>query len=363
MMKKIRVLVIDDSALFRNLLTRILESDPEIEVCGSARDPYEAREKIKRLNPDVITLDVEMPNMDGITFLRNLMRLHPMPVVMISSYTEKGAEVTLQALELGAIDFICKPTFDAEASLERYAQEIVAKLKMSASIWQCTGFIAPKQSTLSKSGSTSITEFEKVNNENNQYLADSLIAIGASTGGTSAIRIILHKLPSSVPGIVITQHMPARFSKQFAKRLNDQCNLMVSEAETGQPILPGHVYIAPGDAHLMVDRDSDVYRCRLDDGPRVNYHMPSVDVLFQSVANNAGSRAIGVLLTGMGNDGSQGMKEMHNTGASTIAQDERSSVVWGMPGSAYKLGAVDSLLPLDIIPEKIMTLLNVNYKK
>jgi two-component system, chemotaxis family, protein-glutamate methylesterase/glutaminase len=352
MPKKIRVLIVDDSALVRQVLTELLNGDPGIEVVGTAPDPLIAREKIKQLNPDVLTLDVEMPKMDGVTFLANLMRLHPMPVVMVSSLTEQGAEVTLQALELGAIDFVTKPKVDLAHTLDDYAEEIRAKVRMAAGARVRTSdraspAVATKLSAdavLAKGGPKMFKT------------TDQLIAIGASTGGTEAIKDVLLGMPADAPGIVISQHIPEAFSGPFAKRMDGICAMTVFEAQDGQQILPGHVYIAPGSHHLLVVRDGARYVCQLSDGPPVNRHRPSVDVMFRSVAQNVGPNAIGVILTGMGADGAEGLKEMKEAGAPTIAQDERSSVVWGMPGAAVRLGAAAEVLPLEAVAGRVLTL-------
>lgn len=354
-MKSIRVLVIDDSALIRKLLTGILESDPDIEVCGTAVDAYAARRKIKQLKPDVLTLDVEMPRMDGITFLRNLMRLRPMPVIMISSLTQKGAAVTQQALELGALDFVGKPTVDVSHTLEDYRDEIIGKIKMAATAR--IGAIGLRQADSFSPDSGSSTSAAKATALDASVLEKSLIVIGASTGGTEAIKEILLQLPARMPPILITQHIPAVFSAHFAKRMNDLSALTVCEARQGQRIEPGHVYIAPGDRHLGIARRESGYICALDDGPPVNRHIPSVDMLFRSAANSTGADAIGVLLTGMGADGAQGLKQLQESGARTIAQDENTSVVWGMPGAAVELGAADNILPLGQIADRLVLLL------
>ncbi len=352
-MKKIRVLIIDDSALVRQILTEILASDRSIEVVGIAADAYAAREKIKRLNPDVLTLDVEMPKMDGISFLRNLMRLRPMPVVMASSLTQRGADVTLEALALGAVDFVGKPQADVANSFQDYAHEIIAKVKMAAS--------ARVRPPVERSRvHLKVAEEHEAgavlqNHPGNKHFetADRIIAIGASTGGTEAIKEILMQMPADSAAVVIAQHIPPAFSLPFAKRMDSISRMTVLEAEDRQPIFRGHVYIAPGGRHLMVDRRDAGYLCKLSEDPAENHHRPAVDVLFRSVARAAGDNAVGVILTGMGADGARGLKEMHDAGATTVVQDENTSVVWGMPGEAVRLGAVDSILPLPRIAEKI----------
>jgi two-component system chemotaxis response regulator CheB len=339
----IRVLVIDDSAYVRQILTQILSADPDIEVVGCASDAHVAREMIRRLNPDVLTLDIEMPRMDGLTFLRNLMRLRPMPVVMVSSLTERGAEVTLDALALGAVDFLSKPHTDLGVTLRDYAAELIAKVKAAARVGvRSTIAIPPTSRARAATGPISTTNI--------------IVAIGASTGGTEAIRELLAQLPPDAPGTVITQHIPRAFSAAFARRLNDSSALRVQEAEDGQQVLPGHAYVAPGDRHLRIERSGARYLCRLDHGPAVNHLRPSVDVLFESVAQAAGARSIGVLLTGMGRDGAQGLLQMRNGGSQTVAQDEASSVVWGMPGEAVALGAAQLVLPLSAIAVRLMAL-------
>jgi len=353
----IRVLVIDDSALVRNLLTHILEKDPQIQVVGTAADPYIAREKIKKLRPDVLTLDVEMPKMDGITFLQNLMRLHPMPVVMVSSYTEKGAEITLRALELGAIDFVSKLQGDLASSLETIGEEIIHKVKTASQANIRAAGRARHAMPLSVEEKQSVDSILPRPNKQRANGALPLIAIGASTGGTEAIKEVLLGLPEKMPAIVITQHIPPGFSTAFAKRMDRLAALKIHEAEDGQPIVPGHVYIAPGARHLLVSQNKQGYLCKLNDGPRVNRHKPSVDVLFRSVVQTAGRNATGVILTGMGDDGAKSLLEMREAGARTIAQDEESSVVWGMPGSAVKCGAAEQILPLEKIPSALIYLL------
>ncbi len=340
----IKVLVIDDSALIRQLLTQILNSDPLIEVVGTAPDPYVAREKIKQLNPDVLTLDVEMPKMDGVTFLRNLMRLRPMPVVMVSTLTEAGAEVTLQALELGAVDFVSKPKVNVQEELQAYSREIINKVKTAARA-QVRGSNLPTPKARDLSQIAARKHFKT---------SEMIIAMGASTGGTEALKDVLCQLPPTTPGIVITQHIPAAFSKPFSERLNANSAMTFTQAENGQQILPGHGYLAPGDRHLEVVRDGARFICKLRDTEPVNRHKPSVEVMFNSVAKNVGANALCVLLTGMGDDGADAMGAMQKAGAPTIAQDEASSVVWGMPGEAVKRGYADEVLPLHNIAERIL---------
>ena len=354
--RRIRVLIVDDSALVRSLLSDILSGDPSIEVVGVAGDAHVAREKIKQLNPDVLTLDVEMPKMDGITFLRNLMRLRPMPVVMVSSLTERGADVTLDALAIGAVDYLSKPKIDLAATLEDYGQELIEKIK-TASKASVRALDPRRAATLiTQPSHTTDAVLAKAEPPRQLRTTDRIIAIGASTGGTEAIKDVLIRLPPDSPGVVIAQHIPKAFSTPFARRMNDCSQVTVYEAEDGQQVLAGHAYIAPGDRHLMVVRDGARYVCKLDDGVPVNRHKPSVDVLFRSVAQNAGRNAIGVLLTGMGKDGARGLKEMLDAGSQTIAQDEATSVVWGMPGEAVSLGAAQHVLPLDTVASKILSL-------
>jgi two-component system, chemotaxis family, protein-glutamate methylesterase/glutaminase len=362
MSNKIKVLIIDDSALVRKMLSEILESDSGIEVVGAAADPLIARDKIKQLNPDVLTLDVEMPNMDGISFLGNLMRLRPMPVVMVSTLTEDGAEITLDALELGAIDFITKPKIDFSNSIQEYAEELIEKVKI-ASIAQVKSNTARRKKSnngvkkLDVENKHSADAILPLNSGKRHYkLTDSIIAIGASTGGTEAIREILEEMPADSPGIVITQHIPEKFSASFAMRMDKLSAMKVCEAKDGQQILSGHVYIAPGNLHMLVERSGARYICRMNDGLAVNRHKPSVNVLFRSIANQLGPNAIGVILTGMGDDGADGLLEMKQAGAVTIAQDERSSVVWGMPGEAVKRNAVDDILPLNKMVDRLISL-------
>ena len=349
--RQIRVLVIDDSALVRQILTEILQQDRAIEVVGAARDPYEARDKIKRLHPDVLTLDVEMPKMDGLTFLRNLMRLRPMPVVMVSALTQKGSETTLDALALGAIDFVAKPTGAAAGVLGDYAEEIIAKVKI-ASAARVREQLPTFTQGHEKSARRSLQRGQRRD-------SGRLVAIGASTGGTEAIREILEHLPADSPPVVITQHIPATFSRTFAERMNRCSAMTVTEARQGEVILPGHVYIAPGNRHLQVVRQGDGLYCRLADDAPVNRHRPSVDVMFHSVLESVGHKAVAVLLTGMGQDGARGMLALRQVGACTLAQNEASSIVWGMPGEAVALDAVDEQVDLSRMASRILQALEV----
>ena len=349
-MADIKVMVVDDSALMRRVLTEILNNAPGIEVVATASDPLVARDKIRKLNPDVLTLDVEMPRMDGLTFLRNIMRLRPMPVVMVSSLTERGADVTLQALEIGAVDFVTKPKVGQRDGLEAQADLLISKVKAAvrARLRPATELAAPGKKD------AGVILPERAPPAKPFLTTDRILAIGASTGGTEAIKDVLVPLPAETPIIVITQHIPPMFSASFAKRLDSLCAIRVHEAVDGQVLMPGNAYVAPGDAHLLLARDGARYISKLSSGPPVNRHRPSVDVLFRSVAQNAGRNAVGVILTGMGDDGARGLLEMRETGAPTIAQDEATSVVWGMPGEAVKLDAAMEVLPLDQISARMM---------
>jgi len=353
-MAKIKVLIIDDSALVRQMLSSIFEKAAGIEVVGTAQDPLIARNKIKQLNPDVLTLDVEMPRMDGLTFLANLMRLRPMPVVMVSSLTQKGADVTLDALDLGAVDFVSKPSA-LGSGLDEYADEIVAKVRMAAGARvsarkHSTAKIAPVSAN-----QTADAVLSRKTGRSHFRTTEKIVALGASTGGTEATAQVLAALPSGFPAIVISQHLPVAFSASYAQRLDNNCQMKVKLAEHGEQIIPGHVYLAPGEQHLLVKRDGARYICSLNDGPPVNRHRPSVDVMFRSVAQNVGPNAIAVMLTGMGADGAEGMKEMLDAGAYTLIQDEATSVVWGMPGSAYKLGAAKDVKALNKIAPTLLS--------
>lgn len=340
---KVRVLIIDDSALVRQVLTEILSEDPGIEVVGTAPDPLIAREKIKQLDPDVLTLDVEMPRMDGLTFLQNLMRLRPMPVVMVSSLTEAGAQVTLDALSLGAVDFVTKPKLDVQRGLTNYGSELCERVRNAA-----RAHVRRLQPT---GASAALPQASPIK----YRTTDRLIAIGASTGGTEAIRVILEQMPADAPTIVITQHIPAAFSKPFAERLDRHSRMTVVHAEDDMPLLAGHAYVAPGGLHLRVQRSGARWRCRLGEDEPIRRHRPSVDALFESVALAAGANASAALLTGMGDDGARGLLALRKVGAATIVQDEASSVVWGMPGAAYTMGAAQQVLPLHEIANALLT--------
>ncbi|CUS31465.1 protein-glutamate methylesterase/protein-glutamine glutaminase [Candidatus Nitrospira nitrificans] len=351
-MAKIRVLTVDDSALMRQVLAMLLAKDPGIEVVGSAPDPYIAREKIKALNPDVLTLDVEMPKMDGLTFLEKLMRGHPMPVVMVSSLTEAGCQTTLRALELGAVDFITKPKIDLREGMEEIARDLIAKVKAAAHA------NVKREARIVKRMSSSEPDVSRFTNDVSRTsmikTTDTIIAIGSSTGGTEAVKELLEMLPPNTPPILITQHMPERFTKTWADRLNSLCRIVVKEAQDGDSVLPGHALVAPGNFHMTLVRSGARYIVRINQDAPVNRHRPSVDVMFASVAQSAGANAVGVILTGMGGDGAKEMLTMKQAGAFTIAQDEASCVVFGMPKEAIKMGGVDKILPLDEIAGAIL---------
>lgn len=342
----IKVLIVDDSALVRQVLAELLDADPGIEVVGTAADPFIARERIKALKPDVLTLDVEMPRMDGLTFIENLMRLHPMPVVMVSSLTEAGADVTLQALELGAVDFVTKPKIGVADGLRAYGEELRAKVRAAAQARLPAQRRAAAPAVVAPPVAGAI----------GYRTTDRLLAIGASAGGTEAIRVVLQQMPPDAPGIVITQHIPGEFSRAFAQRMDRLCAMRVCEAEDGQQIVPGHAYVAPGGRHLEVARSGARWLCRITDEAPVSRHRPSVDVLFRSVLHSAGRNAVAAILTGMGDDGARGMLELHQAGVPTLAQDQATSLVWGMPGAAVKLGAVDEVLPLERIASRLLEL-------
>lgn len=342
---KIKVLVIDDSALIRSLLTEIINSQPDLEVVGAAPDPLVARDMIKQLNPDVLTLDVEMPKMDGLEFLERLMRLRPMPVVMVSTLTERGSEITLRALELGAIDFVTKPKMSIVDGMHEYTELIADKIRAAAH-----ARIIP----LVRHAAVNHDSSQPVMLRNPLLSSEKLLIIGASTGGTEAIKSFLLQMPADCPGILITQHMPAGFTKSFANRLDSLCQISVKEAEGGERILPGHAYIAPGDKHLLLVRSGANYVTQLSDEAPVNRHKPSVDVLFASAAVAAGKNALGVILTGMGKDGAVGMKQMKDAGAYNFAQNEESCVVYGMPKEAVAHGGVDEVAHLHDLPKLVL---------
>ncbi len=338
-MNPIKVLIIDDSALTRQLLTEIIDRQPDLRVVGAAPDPLAAGEMIRTLAPDVLTLDVQMPKMDGLEFLERLMRLKPMPVVMVSSFTEQGAETTLRALELGAVDFVSKPGDGVAYGIEAFRAEVVDKIRSAAQARIRRAGSAPASPP---AAAPAVPHLFRVGRE-------KLIVIGSSTGGTEALRVLLAQLPSNAPGVLVTQHMPAGFTRSFAERLDGLCRITVKEARQDEKVLPGHAYIAPGDRHLKLGRSGANYVTLLDDGPPVNRHRPSVDVLFRSAARHAGPNALGVMLTGMGGDGALAMREMREAGAFNVAQDEASCVVFGMPKEAIAAGAAHEVLPLDQI--------------
>ncbi len=347
----IRVVVVDDSALVRSVLTEVINSTPDMRVVGQAVDPIIAREVIRELNPDVITLDVEMPRMDGLDFLERLMRLKPTPVVMISTLTERGTQTTLRALELGAVDFVAKPTLNVRTGLGAAAGEIVEKIRIAAQARVGRREPAPVHAPVPRRPQATGSGLD----------SEALIAIGASTGGTEAIRAVLMDLPADAPGIVITQHMPPGFTASFAARLDGLCRVRVKEAQDGERILQGHAYVAPGGMHLWVERAGMAFVARVTGGDPVNRHKPSVDVLFRSVARAAGPQAIGLMLTGMGADGAQAMREMREAGAHNIVQDEASCIVFGMPRAAIAAGAAHEVLPLAAIAGRLMLRVGVRF--
>jgi len=343
--RKIKVLVVDDSALIRAVMKEIIDREKDMVCVGAAPDPLVAREMIKSLNPDVLTLDVEMPKMDGLDFLERLMRLRPMPVLMVSTLTELGSDITFRALELGAVDFVSKPKLDIARGMEEYAINITDKIRAAAlaQVQKTAVAAAPEKF----SASSILPSFA-----GRLFSTEKLVVIGASTGGTEAIKEILTNLPADAPGVLVTQHMPEHFTKSFADRLDTLCRISVKEAEHNERILPGHAYIAPGHSHLLVKRSGANYMTQLDQGELVNRHRPSVDVLLRSAANAAGPNALGIILTGMGKDGVQGMLELKKAGAYTIAQNEATCVVFGMPKEAIAAGAVCEVLPLQKIARR-----------
>jgi two-component system, chemotaxis family, protein-glutamate methylesterase/glutaminase len=348
MREKVKVLVVDDSAMVREILTRGLALDPEIEVVGSASDPYIARDKIIKFTPDVLTLDVEMPKMDGVEFLRRLIPQYPIPVVMVSALTQKGKQITLDALEAGAVDFVTKPSTDVARGLNEMLADLREKVKISARATVRARIESQKENN---------TKFRKVSYNALPESTDKVIAIGASTGGTEAIKNVITRFPASMSGVVIVQHMPAGFTKMFAERLNELCEMTVKEAESGDRIMPGRVLIAPGDFHMVVKRSGGFYHVETYKADKVCGHRPSVEVMFNSVAQNVGSNAVGVILTGMGHDGADGMSAMRIAGARTIAQDEATSVVFGMPKEAFKRGGAEKLVPIHMIAPMVASLI------
>jgi two-component system chemotaxis response regulator CheB len=340
--RKIRVLIVDDSALVREIFTRELGRDPELEVVGSAPDPYIARDKIVALKPDVVTLDIEMPRMDGVTFLRKLMRYFPLPVIIVSSLTAKGGELAMEAMDAGAVDVMCKP--GAAYAVGDMSVTLIDKIKAAAwvNVKKRAAEVSAKPATAPRLALTRTTH--------------KVIAIGASTGGTEALQRVLTSMPANAPGIVIVQHMPENFTRAFADRLNTLCAIEVKEAADGDTVTPGRALIAPGNYHMLLKRSGAVYFVQVKSGPLVSRHRPSVDVLFKSVARFAGKNAVGVIMTGMGADGADGLKEMRDAGAETVAQDEASCVVFGMPKEAIERGGACHVSSLDNIPRKVLEL-------
>lgn len=341
--------MVDDSALIRSMLKEIINAQKDMEVVAAAPDPLVAREQIRELNPDVITLDVEMPKMDGLEFLERLMRLKPTPVVMISSLTENGSETTMRALELGAVDFVAKPKLDIKSGLETYSQDICEKIRGAAK-----AKVRAIRPPVARMDADTVLPLVK----NRITSTEKVLVFGSSTGGTEALKDVLIHLPPDCPGIVMAQHMPEGFTKSFAARLDSLCKITVKEAEEGDRVLPGHAYLAPGHSHLLLERSGANYVCRLSKAEPVNRHRPSVDVLFRSAANSAGKNAIGVILTGMGKDGAAGMKEMRDAGAYNFSQDEATCVVFGMPKEAIAHGGVDEIVPLPQMAKRILEHLN-----
>lgn len=343
---KIKVLIVDDSAVVRKILSTGLSKYPDIEVVGTAPDPFVARDKIVTLKPDVVTLDVEMPRMDGISFLQRLMAYYPLPVIMVSSLTQSGCETTLKALEVGAVDFVAKPTMDVSTSLNDVMDELVEKIRTSVKVKIKKKVLKTTDTKRPQTSHALIKTTHKI------------VAIGASTGGTEALKEVLTQMPPNAPGIVIVQHMPALFTKAFADRLNTLCAIRVSEAKDGESVVPGMALIAPGGYHMALNRSGARYYVTINQDPPVRRHRPSVEVLFESVAKYAGANAIGVIMTGMGDDGASGLLKMKEAGANTIAQDEESCVVFGMPKEAIKLGAAEKIVSLEKIPSAILSFLN-----
>jgi len=339
--RKIRVLIVDDSAFIRQFLSEILNAQPDIEVVGIAADPHIARERIKALNPDVVTLDIEMPHMDGLTFLERLMALRPTPVVVVSTLTQKGTDIALRALEMGAVDIVAKPQTDLRQGMSALQTELATKIRAASLTRPKARSPAPARAAL---------VFDPAHSTESR-----IVAIGASTGGVEALQTLLMDLPADTPAILVTQHMPPGFTASFAKRLNEICRMSVCEASHRQRVLGGHVYIAQGSQHLELARSGAHYLCHLHDGPPISGHRPSVDVLFQSVAATAAANALGIILTGMGRDGAAGLLAMRRAGARTLGQSEASCLIYGMSKAAKELDAVEAEMPLDRLAREILT--------
>lgn len=355
-MPKIKLVIVEDSKLTQQMLEKIFSTDDEISVVGVASDPYIAREIIKKTNPDIITLDIMMPHMDGITFLKNLMRLHPMPVVMVSALTEKNSAIGIEALSLGAVDYISKPSQNEFKDLDVYSDYLINAVKNAAKARVKGGFVSVSREKMIIDISDSLLQ-------QSELLNKGLIVIGASMGGIEAIEHILTKMPKVMPPIIIVQHIRKEFSGAFAKRIDKICSLNISEAKDNEKIVPSHVYIAPGGVDIVVKQRNGDYVCLLQGESAAGVHMPSIDVLFKSAAKCAGDSVIGVILTGMGKDGVVGLQDIKGAGGVTIAQDESSSVIWGMPGAAVKANAIDYIVPLQKIPQKILSILEEKIKR
>ena len=338
-MKKIRVLIVDDSAVVRNTFTRELSKDPHIDIVGTAPDPYIARDKIVKLKPDVVTLDIEMPRMDGVTFLRKLMKHYPLPVIIVSSLTPKGGQLAMEALEAGAVEVMCKP--GAAYTVGDMSFQLIEKIKAASRI------------RVTKKDTEKGAKYKPVNLAMTRT-TNKVIALGASTGGTKALQFVLESMPPTAPGIVIVQHMPEHFTKAFADRLNEMCAITVAEAKDGDTVTKGKALIAPGHSHMLLKRSGAVYYVQVKNGPLVNRHRPSVDVLFKSVARYAGQNSVGAIMTGMGGDGADGMLEMREAGARTIAEDESTCIVFGMPKEAIARGGAEKVVPLNLIPKNLL---------
>lgn len=360
MSQVIKVLVVDDSAIVRQALTEILNSDPNIQVMGTASDPYIAAKKIQQEVPDVITLDIEMPRMDGLTFLRKIMTQHPIPVIIISSVSDRGSDNAIKALEYGAVEIISKPALNTKQFIEESKINICDAVKAAAIAKLSKRRNTPPVVVQPKFSADAV--LPKTNYPIALTTTDTIIAVGASTGGTEALRTFLEAMPPDAPGIIIVQHMPEKFTRSFANRLNELCRISVKEAENGDSVFRGRALIAPGNYHTLLKRSGARYYVEVKDGPLVNRHRPSVDVLFRSTARYAGRNAIGVIMTGMGDDGARGLLEMKEAGAKTIAQDEKSCVVFGMPKEAIKLGAADFVMPLEQMAPAILNIIGKKFE-